>query len=67
MKLQISIEHKTKNVALNGTKKKVKDLIEELNIIEEDYIITRNDEILFHDDDIKNNDKIKLHKVWSGG
>ena len=67
MKLKISIDHKTKDITLKGKKQNVQNLITELKIIEEDYIITRNDEVLFSDDELKNNDKIKLHKVWSGG
>lgn len=42
-------------------------LFEKLGFNQDDYIVTRDDEVLIDDDLLNENDLVKLHKVWSGG
>ncbi len=48
---------------------KVKDLLKKLDINIEEVIVKREDDgkILLDEDEVKNNDKIKIFKIVSGG
>jgi sulfur carrier protein ThiS len=46
---------------------KVKDLMQELNLNIENYLIVRGDEAITEEDKVKNSDEIKLLSVVSGG
>jgi len=55
----------TNTISFQG--KTVKDLLQQLNINSETIIIIKNNTIITEDEILKNNDKIELLSVVSGG
>ena len=64
MKVIIEKDQKSKEIPFNG---KVKDLLIKLNINPETVIIAKNNELVTLEDNISNNDEIKILSVISGG
>ena len=69
-KIKISIfidrENKNKTVQLTGNSK-VADLLKELNINPVTVIVSRNSELILEDEELNNNDELKILSVISGG
>ena len=59
-------ENKHTNLEL-GSNSKVADLLKELNINPVTVIVSRNNELILEDEELKNNDEIKILSVISGG
>jgi thiamine biosynthesis protein ThiS len=64
MKLFIEKDNKTKEIKFSG---KVKDLLEKLDIISEDVIVSCNNEIVLLNDELKDSDNVSILAVVSGG
>lgn len=62
----IDRENKEKVIELDANSS-IKDLLSKLNINPVTVIVSRNDEIITEDEEIKDNDKINLISVISGG
>lgn len=65
MKIKTIIDNVENTIEFNGST--INDLLKELNLIEENWIITRNNNVLYIDEEINEGDSIEFHKVWSGG
>jgi thiamine biosynthesis protein ThiS len=64
MKVFIERENKTKEIKFSGN---VKQLLDKLKILSEEVIVSRNDEIVTLDDNLKEKDNVKVLSVISGG
>ena len=64
MKVFIERTSSTKNLTFSGS---VKQLLDKLEIISEDVIVSRNDEIVTLRDKLKDKDDVKILSVISGG
>ncbi len=68
--MQINIfiekENKSRKIELNEDSI-AKNLLKKLNINPETVIISRNNELILENEKLKNNDKIKILSVISGG
>lgn len=66
--MKIFIEKEKKEIDFKITdKKKIKDILNELEISRNSVIIVKNDNIALDDDLVDNQDKLKLLSVVSGG
>ena len=63
--VQSELEQDSKEIELKGTS--VKDLLKQLNLNAEEFLVIRKDEVLTKDRELKENDKIELLSVVSGG
>lgn len=64
MKIFLEKENKNINLKFEGT---VKELLKQLKINIETVIITKNNELISENEDLKNFDSIKILSVVSGG
>lgn len=68
MKLYVIGRNYKKEVIMKNRKEAmVSDLLKELELLNECFIVTHNDKLLIESDVLKNNDKIKLVPVVSNG
>ena len=67
MKINVFIEKENKNKTINTNKSKISDLLKELNINPTTVIITKDNEVITEDTNLKNKDKIEILSVVSGG
>ena len=66
--VNIFVDRENKNASLElGSNSKVADLLKELNINPVTVIVSRNNELILEDEELKNNDEIKILSVISGG
>lgn len=66
--VEIYLERENKTINHNLKKDtKLKDLLKELNISISSIILVKNNEITLEDDFVKEDDKIKILSVVSGG
>lgn len=68
MKIIVLIEkdnNSTKNINFTGSS--VHDLLRQLEINPETVLVTRNDEVITEDVSLKDNDKVEILSVISGG
>ncbi len=65
MKIYIESRDFKKSVALKGNT--IKQLMKELGLSSENFVISRNGEIVLEDEKLANGDKVKLFPVISGG
>ena len=66
VEIYLERENKTINVEIKN-KKKIKELLNEMNISISSVIISKNDNVTLEEDFIENEDKIKVLSVVSGG
>lgn len=62
----IEVEEKGKKKKINGVKD-VSALFEKLKLNPDEYVVSVNNKIVLEDEKLKNNDKVKLYPVVSGG
>lgn len=65
MKIHVESRDFKKNVSFSG--RTVKQLMKELKLNSENFVIARNGEIVLEDEKLVDGDKIKLFPVISGG
>ena len=65
MKINVFIQRRKENHELNVNS--ISEIFDELKINENEVIIVRNDELITKDAKLKENDKIELLSVISGG
>ena len=65
MKINVFIERENKEEIIDV--KSVPEIFSKLKINPQTVLIVKNDELIMEDDELKNNDKIKLLSVISGG
>ena len=66
LKIYIDRENKNKTIQLTNNSK-VADLLKKLKINPVTVIVSRNSEIILEDEQLQNNDEIKILSVISGG
>lgn len=64
MKVQLS--YPTRQVDLKGPKR-VKELLRDLNLAREAYLVVRGDELMTEDEMIADGDNVEIRPVISGG
>jgi sulfur carrier protein len=64
MKVQLS--HPARLVDLKGPKR-VKELLRDLNLVREAYLVVRGDELMTEDEMIADGDSVEIRPVISGG
>lgn len=64
MDVFLEADNKNKKLKFNGT---VTELLKKLNVNSETVLVAKNDELVTEDEQLSNNDKIKLLSVISGG
>ena len=65
MRILVESRDFKKSIALKG--KTVKELMKQIKLSSEDFVISRNGEIVLEDEKLNDKDKIKLFPVISGG
>ncbi len=65
MKINVFIERENKEEIVDV--KSIPEIFNKLKINPQTVLIVKNDELIMEDDELKNNDKIKLLSVISGG
>ena len=64
MKVQLS--HPERQVEVKGPKR-VKDLLRDLNLVQEAHLVIRGDDLATEDDMLKDDDTVEVRPVISGG
>ena len=64
--MQVQLSHPTRNVEVKGPKT-AKDLLKELNLVIEAYLVIRGDELVTEDEMLYDKDQIEIRPVISGG
>jgi len=62
----IEVEERGKKRKVSGVKD-VSALFEKLKLNPDEYVVSVNNKIVLEDEKLKNNDKVKLYPVVSGG
>lgn len=64
MKVQLS--HPERQVEVKGPRR-VRELLRDLNLIQEAYLVIRGDELVTEDELLKDEDEVEVRPVISGG
>jgi len=64
MKVQLS--HPERSVDIKGPKK-AKEVLRELNLVQEAHLVIRGDELITEDELLKDDDLVEIRPVISGG
>ena len=65
MKIKIKSRDFSKTVSIKGNK--VKDVFEKAELIQENFVVTKDKKIVLLDEKLKNGDTLVLYSVISGG
>ena len=65
MKIKAVVEGKSRQVELKG--KTVKDLMDQLNLILDEYVPVLNNSVVTELENLSDGDAVKFIRVWSGG
>jgi sulfur carrier protein len=64
--MTILLNHPAREVEVKGPKR-VKDLLRELNLLPESVLVVRGDDLVTEDDTLRDEDRIEIRPVISGG
>lgn len=64
--MQVQLSHPSRSISVNGPKR-AKDLLRELNLVVEAYLVIRGDELVTEDEMLFDQDQIEIRPVISGG
>jgi sulfur carrier protein len=64
--MKIHLRQPPKDIEITGPKR-VRDLLKELHLIPEGYLVIRNDDLVTDDEVLKDSDTIEIRPVISGG
>ena len=64
--MKIHLRQPVKEIELSGPKR-VRELLKELRLMPEAYLVIRNDDLVTDDEVIKDSDTIEIRPVISGG
>ena len=65
MKIQVELEKKSQSTELKG--KTIKDLMNQLNLILDEYVPILNGTVVTELETLSEGDSVKFIRVWSGG
>ncbi|MDO8548016.1 MAG: MoaD/ThiS family protein [Nitrospirales bacterium] len=64
--MKVLLNHPVREVDVKGPRR-VKDLLKELNLLSETVLVVRGDELVTEDDMLRDDDRIEIRPVMSGG
>lgn len=64
--MHVQLSHPERRIEVKGPKR-VKELLKELNLIPEAYLVIRGDDLVTEDEMLKDADEIEVRPVISGG
>lgn len=64
--MQVQLSHPPRSITIKGPKR-VKDLLREMNLVVEDHLVIRGDELVTEDEMLFDQDQIEIRPVISGG
>ncbi|MEK9172056.1 MAG: MoaD/ThiS family protein, partial [Nitrospirota bacterium] len=62
----VLLNHPVREVDVKGPRR-VKDLLKELNLLPETVLVVRGDDLVTEDDMLRDDDRIEIRPVMSGG
>ena len=62
----VHVSHPTKELEVRGPKR-VRDLLRELQLVPEAYLVIRNNDLVADDEMLKDTDTVEIRPVISGG
>ncbi len=66
MPMKVQLRHPERQVDVQGPKR-VRELLRDLNLLAEAYLVIRGDELVTEDEMLKDTDEIEVRPVISGG
>ncbi|MEK6548633.1 MAG: MoaD/ThiS family protein, partial [Nitrospirota bacterium] len=63
---KVLLNHPVREVDVKGPRR-VKDLLKELNLLPETVLVVRGDDLVTEDDMLRDDDRIEIRPVMSGG
>jgi sulfur carrier protein len=64
--MTVLLNHPAREVEVKGPKR-VKDLLRELNLLPESVLVVRGDDLVTEDDTLRDEDRVEIRPVISGG
>ena len=64
--MQVKLSHPERSVEIKGPKK-ARDVLRELNLVQEAHLVIRGDELITEDELLKDGDVVEIRPVISGG
>ena len=64
--MQVQLSHPARTVDIKGPKR-AKEVLRELNLVVEAYLVIRGDELVTEDEMLADQDRIEIRPVISGG
>jgi len=64
--MRVLLNHPVREVDVKGPRR-VKDLLKELNLLPETVLVVRGDDLVTEDDMLRDDDRIEIRPVMSGG
>ncbi|MEK6602889.1 MAG: MoaD/ThiS family protein [Nitrospirota bacterium] len=64
--MKVLLNHPVREVDVKGPRR-VKDLLKELNLLPETVLVVRGDDLVTEDDMLRDDDRIEIRPVMSGG
>jgi len=64
--MQVKLSHPERSVTIKGPKR-VKDMLHELNLVQEAHLVIRGDDLVTEDDILADEDRVEIRPVISGG
>jgi sulfur carrier protein len=64
--MRVLLNHPVREVDVKGPRR-VKDLLKELNLLPETVLVVRGDDLVTEDDMLRDDDRVEIRPVMSGG
>ena len=64
--MQVKLSHPERSVEIKGPKK-ARDVLRELNLVQEAHLVIRGDDLVTEDELLKDGDVVEIRPVISGG
>ncbi len=64
--MQVKLSHPERSVEIKGPKK-AREVLRELNLVQEAHLVIRGDELITEDELLKDGDVVEIRPVISGG
>lgn len=64
--MKVLLNHPARELEVKGPKR-VKDLLKELRLLPESVLVVRGDDLVTEDDTLRDEDRIEIRPVMSGG
>ena len=64
--MKVLLNHPVRELDIPGPKR-VKDLLQELALLPESVLVVRGDDLVTEDDSLRDNDRVEIRPVMSGG